>query len=225
MLPAGRVTRIALDLIAAQRLNHMTRCGVVTNDNIRDLSKGIMMKIIQLGRISAVLVVVGGLVLGGCSSTSVPAAAGSTSASATATAPSPPATSPSAAGTFGSSESGSAATDLATATTKLGAVIVDAEGMAVYYFKPDVAGSGKSACSGDCLKAWPAVVPAAGKVTATKISATLGEISRTDGTKQITVNGRPVYLFQGDKAPGDINGQDVKKAWFLVSPSGAQIGG
>ena len=70
----------------------------------------------------------------------------------------------------------------------------------------------------------PAVTPAAASVTGAGVSAELGVITRADGTKQITVAGRPVYLFAGDKAPGDVNGQDVKEVWYAVAPSGTQIG-
>eukprot|EP01133_Synstelium_polycarpum_P018907 gene18907-22621_t len=37
-------------------------------------------------------------------------------------------------------------------------MLVNASGMTVYVFDKDVAGSGKSACSGGCLVAWPAVI-------------------------------------------------------------------
>ncbi|MET3808535.1 putative lipoprotein with Yx(FWY)xxD motif [Nakamurella sp. UYEF19] len=111
------------------------------------------------------------------------------------------------------------------ATSKLGKVIVDAKGMTVYYFTPDTAGSGKSACSGKCLTAWPAVVPSATVPTATGVSAKLGAITRDDGTKQATVDGRPVYTFAFDKAPGDVTGQGDKGVWWVISPDGAQIGG
>ena len=59
--------------------------------------------------------------------------------------------------------------------------------------------------------------------TATGVTGKVGVITRTDGTKQVTVNGRPVYLFVGDKKVRATNGQDVKKVWFVVAPSGAQI--
>ena len=137
----------------------------------------------------------------------------------------PPPASSAAAPSAAASSPTTAATDLLVATTKLGRVIVDAKGMTVYYFTPDVANSGKSVCSGQCLTAWPAVVPAAAKASATGVSGDVGVITRSDGTKQVTVDGRPVYTFIGDKAPGDVKGQDVKKVWFVISPSGAQIGG
>lgn len=96
--------------------------------------------------------------------------------------------------------------------------------MTVYHFKPGVKNLGKCACSDECLQAWPAVTPTSTSATGSGISAKLGVITRTDGTKQITVGGRPIYLFAGDKAAGDVRGQDDKGVWYAVAPSGTQIG-
>ena len=77
--------------------------------------------------------------------------------------------------------------------------------MTVYVFTKDVKDSGKSACTGDCLKTWPALtVPAGATPTAgTGVTGKLGTITRDDGTLQVTYNGLPLYFFKNDKAPGD----------------------
>ena len=49
---------------------------------------------------------------------------------------------------------------------------------------------------------------------------------RSDGGRQVTYNGHPLYLFVKDHKPGDINGQGLTAfgaAWFAVSPAGNQI--
>ena len=54
----------------------------------------------------------------------------------------------------------------------------------------------------------------------------VGTTKRSDGKPQVTYNGHPLYLFQGDKKPGDTNGQGITAfgaAWFGVSPAGKQI--
>jgi predicted lipoprotein with Yx(FWY)xxD motif len=85
------------------------------------------------------------------------------------------------------------------------------------------------ACSGACATAWPPLQatgnPTAGKgLTASK----LGTITRSNGTRQVTYNGHPLYLFIKDKKPGDVTGQGVSAfdaAWFALFPSGNQISG
>lgn len=122
-----------------------------------------------------------------------------------------------------SSSSGTmAAAALKTASTKLGAVVVDGAGRTVYEFDKDTKGSGKSACSGGCASLWPAVT-ASGTPTLTGVSGTVGTITRTDGTKQVTLNGRPLYTYSGDSKAGDVTGQGYGGIWWVVSPSGSEM--
>jgi predicted lipoprotein with Yx(FWY)xxD motif len=101
----------------------------------------------------------------------------------------------------------------------IGTVLVaGSNGMTVYIFTKDVKDSGKSECSGDCLKAWPALtVPAGGSpVGGTGVTGKLGTITRDDGVLQVTYNGLPLYFFANDKAPGDASG--VYENWEAVKP-------
>jgi predicted lipoprotein with Yx(FWY)xxD motif len=177
------------------------------------------MQLKKLGALSATLVVV---LAAGCSSsgTSASPAASSapSSAASSASSPSAPASSSASA-----SSSSSASGDLAVADTKLGKIIVDSKGLTAYYFTKDKANSGKSVCSGDCLVAWPSIPATSDTPTGEGITAKLGSITRDDGSKQVTVNGMPIYLFQKDKAPGDITGQGVGKVWYVVAPDGKMI--
>jgi predicted lipoprotein with Yx(FWY)xxD motif len=113
------------------------------------------------------------------------------------------------------------------ANTNIGTVLVDAQGRTIYLFQKD-AGT-KSACFGACAVAWPPV-RAAGKPTAGSglTASLLGTTKRSDGKPQVTYNGHPLYLFQGDKQPGDTNGQGVNAfgaGWFVLSPAGNEIAG
>jgi hypothetical protein len=54
----------------------------------------------------------------------------------------------------------------------------------------------------------------------------LGTISRSDGTKQVTYAGHPLYYFVGDSAAGQTNGEGNNgfgAPWYVVAPSGQQI--
>jgi hypothetical protein len=73
-------------------------------------------------------------------------------------------------------------------------------------------------------------VPATGTLTATggAKASDLGTITRSDGTKQVTYDGHPLYYFVGDSAAGQTNGQgsdNFGAKWWLVAPSGAEITG
>ncbi len=113
--------------------------------------------------------------------------------------------------------------DLMVADSSLGEIVVDAEGMTVYFFDNDTPGSGESSCAGQCLQNWPPVAPAADTPTAEGVTGELGTITATDGSTQITLNGLPLYYFAGDQAPGDVNGQGLQDVWWVVSPTGEAI--
>ena len=98
-------------------------------------------------------------------------------------------------------------------------LVAGSNGMTVYTFTKDTAGSGKSACSGGCLTKWPALTVATGANPTASSGATgqLGTITRADdGTLQVTYNGLPLYFYAGDHAPGDTNGSYPN--WNLVKP-------
>lgn len=115
-----------------------------------------------------------------------------------------------------------AAGDVAVASTDLGDVLVDAEGMTLYLFTPDE--QGESTCYDDCETAWPPLTvegdPAAGEGVD---AALLGTAEREDGSLQVTYNDWPLYLWQGDAEPGDTTGQNVNDVWFVVSPDGDAV--
>ena len=113
------------------------------------------------------------------------------------------------------------------ANTGLGQILVDSQGRTLYLFKKD---SGtKSACTGACASAWPPLrvtgKPTVGPGTNASLVATT---KRSDGQPQVTDNGHPLYLYVGDKQPGDTNGQGVNAfggGWFALSAAGNQVSG
>ena len=100
-----------------------------------------------------------------------------------------------------------------------GGVLADDAGRTMYVFGNDEAGV--SSCYDECAASWPPV--AAGLVAGDNIDVTVGSNARSDGGEQLTVNGRPVYLFSGDSQPGDINGQGLSDLWFVVGIDGEPI--
>ncbi|RPJ24976.1 MAG: hypothetical protein EHM33_16055 [Chloroflexi bacterium] len=105
-----------------------------------------------------------------------------------------------------------------------GPALVDAEGRTLYLFTNDIQNSGTSACTADCLAAWPPLLSQGAPVAGTGADATLlSTITRDDGTIQVTYNGWPLYYYADDTAPGDAMGQGMNSVWFLVSPTGTAI--
>lgn len=128
-------------------------------------------------------------------------------------------------GSTASSGSSAASAVLRTASSSLGQIVVDAQGRTVYFFDKDTANSGKSSCSGGCLQLWPAVTTTSDSPSVEGVTGTVGTITRDDGTKQVTLNGLPLYLYAGDAKAGDTTGQGVQNVWWVVSPSGVKITG
>ncbi len=142
---------------------------------------------------------------------------------AAASSPSAPASSAPAAGSPASAPA--TGTVITTHAGSAGAFLTDGSGHTVYLWAKD--GMNMSDCSGACAAAWPPV-PATGKLTATGgvKASDLGTITRSDGTKQVTYDGHPLYYFVGDSAAGQTNGQasdNFGAKWWLVASSGAKI--
>ncbi|TLM71175.1 hypothetical protein [Pseudarthrobacter sp. NamB4] len=117
----------------------------------------------------------------------------------------------------------SAAVGLKTASSSAGTIVVDANGMSVYFFTKDVKDSGTSACTDACLAAWPPVLTESATPAAEGITGELGTIPTPDGKQQVTLNGMPLYYFAKDTKPGDVMGQGVNDVWYLADPSGEMI--
>ncbi|MGO4189711.1 COG4315 family predicted lipoprotein [Pseudarthrobacter sp. TAF60_1] len=115
------------------------------------------------------------------------------------------------------------AVDLMTASSSAGKIVVDAKGMSLYVFTKDTKGSGTSACTAGCLTTWPRALTVAATPSAEGVTGALGTITTPDGAKQLTLNGLPLYYYAKDKKPGDVGGQGVGGAWYLLDPAGEMI--
>jgi len=107
----------------------------------------------------------------------------------------------------------SAAMDAAPAKVADG-VLVGPNGMTLYTFNNDVAGSGKSACNGPCATNWPPLLAS----ETDKATGDYSIITRDDGKKQWAVKGKPVYFWAKDAKPGDKTGDGFNKVWQTAKP-------
>jgi len=109
----------------------------------------------------------------------------------------------------------------------LGNILVDARGMTLYTFGADTQGT--SNCTETCLQNWPALTVASGSPAGgSGVTGTLGMITRSDGVKQVTLDGMPLYTFFRDTKPGDANGEGITAfggLWSVVKVSDAPASG
>jgi len=93
-------------------------------------------------------------------------------------------------------------------------VLVNPDGMTLYTFDKDAAGSGKSVCNGPCATNWPPLMASADA----QASGDWAIITRDDGAKQWAYKGKPLYRWIKDQKPGDRTGDGFNNAWRLARP-------
>ena len=161
----------------------------------------------------AAVVAVTALVAAGCGSSS----GGTSSATSSAAATSAPASTATKAAASGAV--------LKTAHGSGGIYLTDATGRALYLWVAD--SGGKSVCSGACAQAWPPLTTKRAPSGSGAVKAAdLGTTTRSNGTKQVTYNGHPLYYFVGDTGSGMTSGQgsdNFGAKWWLVTPAGRAI--
>jgi predicted lipoprotein with Yx(FWY)xxD motif len=149
------------------------------------------------------------------------AACGSSSSPSTA-----PTTATSSAGSAGSSSgaSSSSAALMVTTNQSLGQIVTTGSGTTVYRYDADSDNPPKSNCDGGCASAWPPVlVTGSGPPQVSGVSSSLvGEVTRSDGSKQLTLDGWPLYTYAGDSGAGSTAGQGSGGTWWAVTPAGAK---
>jgi predicted lipoprotein with Yx(FWY)xxD motif len=96
-------------------------------------------------------------------------------------------------------------------------VLADGDGRTTYVTVDDRLGV--SSCLDVCAQTWPPVTDAADLGLEPDRLTT---ISRSDGSPQLAVDGRPIYRFEQDD-PGEASGQGVSGAWFALAADGAPI--
>ena len=99
----------------------------------------------------------------------------------------------------------------------VGNVYTDARGLSLY--SPAQEAGGKILCTGACTNVWiPLAAPASGSLTkASDVKGTLSIVTRPDGTKQVALNGAPLYRFFQDTAPGQVNGNGISDSFGTTS--------
>lgn len=93
-----------------------------------------------------------------------------------------------------------------------GSMLVGSNGMTLYTFDKDAAGSGKSICNGACAGNWPPLM-AADRDSAT---GDWSIVMRDDGKRQWAYRGKPLYFWAKDQKPGDTTGDGFNQVWHVA---------
>ena len=94
-------------------------------------------------------------------------------------------------------------------------VLVDAQGLTLYFRSKD---GGSSVCSASCANTWPPLVQPSGSPTPSPdLTGTLRVTANANGN-QLVYNNHPLYRYSGDSAEGQANGQGSAGIWFVVDP-------
>ena len=144
------------------------------------------------------------------------ACGGSSSSSATGNSTSTSTSTPNAAGqpSGASGLPAKGSTVLIVQHSNLGWVLAEANGQVVYTYGGDTKG-GSPTCTGSCSAIWPAVTGLPLASTADTLPGQLGTVSTSDGAKQITYNGMPLYTFKGAR-PLSTKGNGVEGKWHVI---------
>jgi predicted lipoprotein with Yx(FWY)xxD motif len=169
-----------------------------------------------LGSLALLLTACGSSSSPTAASTSAPQSSAASSSSAgqasTSAASSSPATTPSSASPATSAPSthaaqpqvsGAASNPFPLGTTvmivqksKLGYVLAEANGQVVYTYAHDTK-NGTPTCTGSCSDTWAPVTGVPKTALGETFPGTFGLVARSDGSKQMTYNGYPLYTFKG----------------------------
>jgi len=112
----------------------------------------------------------------------------------------------------------------------VGTVLVNRSGKTLY--SPQQEAHGKIMCTGSCLSFWFPVSAGAGALQAPSgVTGALGTIRRPGGQTQLTYNGKPLYTFRLDLAPGQAHGNNFTDhfgstsfTWRAITTSGSPAG-
>ena len=129
----------------------------------------------------------------------------------------------------GSSTSSTGATVSSEMVDGVGRVLVDSQGAALY--AADQEAGGKVLCTDSCTSIWePLTVSGSTPTAGDGLDGKLGVVTRPDGSRQVTFDGRLLYRFAEDPDAGMVTGNGVADnfdgrafTWHVATPTGISM--
>jgi predicted lipoprotein with Yx(FWY)xxD motif len=116
--------------------------------------------------------------------------------------------------------------DLKLRKTRAGTILVDSRGYTLYAFTRDRPNHDACASVPHCLSAWPALTIKGKPTLGPGVKRSLVGTIKVDGQRQMTYAGYPLYLYIGDRAPGQtyyINILQFGGRWPAVNAAGHEV--
>jgi predicted lipoprotein with Yx(FWY)xxD motif len=113
-------------------------------------------------------------------------------------------------------------------SSSTGNYLENGSGFTLYMFGKDKPGNGTSACTGACTGVWPPFYASTVNVPSGLSSSNFSTITRSDGSKQTTYNGWPLYYYSPDSSAGAMGGEGANQyggLWYAIPPTMQQSGG
>jgi predicted lipoprotein with Yx(FWY)xxD motif len=108
------------------------------------------------------------------------------------------------------------------ANSKLGKILVAANGRTLYAFDHDTPTMSACTTANGCAGLWPPLTMTGQPTGGTGVTASM--LTVLAGGTQVVYGGHPLYMFAMDTAPGDLKGQGFAgNIWHVVSPTGQTI--
>jgi predicted lipoprotein with Yx(FWY)xxD motif len=109
-------------------------------------------------------------------------------------------------------------------TGTLGVVATDGAGRLLYGSVGDANNPSASHCTGVCAQEWqPVIIPKGQRPELLGVYADkVGQVSRDDGSSQLTLGGWPVYVNRDDDG-GLTAVASAHGSWFVITPQGQKI--
>jgi predicted lipoprotein with Yx(FWY)xxD motif len=119
-----------------------------------------------------------------------------------------------------------AGTAVGSERVKLGRVLVNSSGRALYVSTRDP--NGHTTCTGSCAQRWQPLLgtSAVARSGSGLNQRLLGVIKRPAGGTQVTYDHHPLYTFVGDKSAKTTSGEGATEfggRWYLISTTGQDV--
>jgi predicted lipoprotein with Yx(FWY)xxD motif len=110
------------------------------------------------------------------------------------------------------------------ANSKLGTIIVAANGRTLYELDADTATMSNCTMANGCAGLWPPLTVTGQPTGGTGVDTTKLTVLADANGMQVVYGGHPLYMFANDTAAGDLKGQGfANNIWHVVSPTGQVI--